>query len=139
VALTAEEDHRRTMALLKIDKLRRGADARPDSPYAANFDESKATPYPTLPDPLKLASGEAVTTPDMWWKQRRRRSASCSTARSTAAFRRSRGLGTSGFPPIETALIDGELAFRQHRGGHTTGPNWPTFVKFAERHVKPTK
>ena len=71
VTLTAEEDHRRTMALLKIDKLRRGADARPDSPYAANSDEIKATPYPTLPDPLKLASGEAVTTPDMWWKQRR--------------------------------------------------------------------
>jgi hypothetical protein len=35
-------------------------------------------------------------------------------------------LGTSEFPPIETGLIDGGLAFRQHRGGHTTGPNWPT-------------
>jgi hypothetical protein len=45
-------------------------------------------------------------------------------------------LGTSEFPPIETALIEGELAFRQHRGGHTTGPNWPTFLKFASRYVK---
>jgi hypothetical protein len=28
------------------------------------------------------------------------------------------------FPPIETSLVDGEIAFRQHSGGHTTGPNW---------------
>ena len=40
-------------------------------------------------------------------------------------------LGTSEFPEVETALIDGELAFRQHNGGHTTGPNWPTFLTFA--------
>src|SRR3989440_11810151 len=46
-----------------------------------------------------------------------------------------RGLGTAAFPPQETALIDGEVAFRQHAGGHTTGPNWPTFLKFAERYL----
>ena len=45
-------------------------------------------------------------------------------------------LGTLEFPEIEKALIDGEIAFRQHRGGHTTGPNWPTFLKFADRYVK---
>src|SRR5262245_12340839 len=45
-------------------------------------------------------------------------------------------LGTSDFPAQETALIDGEVAFRQHSGGHTTGPNWPTFLKFAERYFK---
>jgi len=46
-------------------------------------------------------------------------------------------LGTSEFPPIETALTSGEIAFRQHKGGHTAGPNWPTFLKFAERYTKP--
>jgi hypothetical protein len=45
-------------------------------------------------------------------------------------------LGTKEFPPVETALIDGELAWRQHSGGHTTGPNWPAFLTFAERYVK---
>ena len=46
-------------------------------------------------------------------------------------------LGTWEFPPVETGLIDGELAFRQHRGGHTTGPNWPTFLAFASRYITP--
>jgi len=45
-------------------------------------------------------------------------------------------LGTSEFPAVETPLIDGELAFRQHKGGHTTGPNWPTFLAFADRYIK---
>jgi hypothetical protein len=45
-------------------------------------------------------------------------------------------LGTTEFPPIETALVDGEIAFRQHSGGHTTGPNWPTFIKWASRYIK---
>jgi hypothetical protein len=45
-------------------------------------------------------------------------------------------LGTTNFPPMETALIDGEIAFRQHSGGHTDAPNWPTFLKFADRYIK---
>ena len=46
-----------------------------------------------------------------------------------------RDLGTREFPPMETTLTDGDLAFRQHAGGHTTGPNWPTFLDFADRYV----
>jgi hypothetical protein len=45
-------------------------------------------------------------------------------------------LGTTEFPPMETALIDGDIAFRQHSGGHTAGPNWPTFLTFASRYLK---
>lgn len=44
------------------------------------------------------------------------------------------GLGTAEFPPQETSLIDGEIAFRQHSGGHTVGPNWPTFIEYAEKY-----
>ena len=47
-----------------------------------------------------------------------------------------RDLGTAEFPAIETPLIDGEIAFRQHSGGHTPAPNWPTFLKFASRYLK---
>jgi len=45
-------------------------------------------------------------------------------------------LGTTEFPPIETTLTDGDIAFRQHSGGHTTGPNWPYFIEFASRYFK---
>src|SRR5579862_4029699 len=44
-------------------------------------------------------------------------------------------LGTSEFPPMETALIDGDLAFREHSGGHTPAPSWPTFLTFASRYL----
>jgi hypothetical protein len=43
-------------------------------------------------------------------------------------------LGTTEMPPMETGLVSGELAFRQHRFGHTPGPNWPTFLDFAARY-----
>lgn len=46
-----------------------------------------------------------------------------------------KGLGTTEFPPMETALLDGDIAFRQHTGGHTAGPNWPTFLTFASRYM----
>ncbi len=45
-------------------------------------------------------------------------------------------MGTTEFPPIETSLIDGDIAFRQHSGGHTPAPNWPTFLSFASRYIK---
>ncbi len=45
-------------------------------------------------------------------------------------------LGISEFPPLETSLTGGEIAFRQHSGGHTTGPNWPTFIDWASRYFK---
>jgi hypothetical protein len=47
-----------------------------------------------------------------------------------------KALGTTEFPPVDTGLMDGELAFRQHSGGHTTGPNWPTFLNWAGRYIK---
>ncbi len=45
-------------------------------------------------------------------------------------------LGTTEMPPAETALVDGELAWRMHKGGHTTGPNLDTFVAWASRYLK---
>ena len=72
VHLTAEQDHQRMMKLLGITSIRRGADGvNPKSPYYANYDESKANPFPNLPDALTLGNGQKVTTPAMWWEQRR--------------------------------------------------------------------
>jgi len=47
-----------------------------------------------------------------------------------------RDLGTAEYPAEETGLITGEIAFRQHNGGHTTGPNWPFFIEYANKYLK---
>jgi len=60
------------MEQLGIKTLRPGADGM--NPQAANYqntDEARANPYPSLPDPLTLNNGQKVTTPEMWWEQRR--------------------------------------------------------------------
>lgn len=66
VHLSAERDHQRMMNLLHLTSMPPGANG--DHP---NYDESKANPYPQLPDPLTLKDGRKVTTPDMWWELRR--------------------------------------------------------------------
>ncbi len=43
-------------------------------------------------------------------------------------------LGTTEFPAIETALVSGDIGFRQHSAGHTPGPNWPVFLDFAAKY-----
>ncbi|HEX6463053.1 MAG TPA: hypothetical protein VFZ98_01315 [Vicinamibacterales bacterium] len=50
-----------------------------------------------------------------------------------------RGLGTTEFPKMETGLMNGDLAFRQHAGPHTDAPNWPVFIEFAEREFNAKK
>jgi hypothetical protein len=72
VELTGQEDHQRTMELLGIKELRRGANPRdPAAPNAVNYDEPKANPYPNLPEPLVMKDGRKVTTAQMWWIERR--------------------------------------------------------------------
>ena len=31
---------------------------------------------------------------------------------------------TEPMPPVNAGLLNGQLAWRQHDGGHTDGPNW---------------
>jgi len=71
-AVTTQEDHQAMLQLLGITAIRRGRDGmNPRSPYYANYDESKANPFPDLPDPLRLKNGRKVTTAEGWWTQRR--------------------------------------------------------------------
>ena len=38
-------------------------------------------------------------------------------------------------PPVNTSLLGGQLAWRQHDGGHTDGPNWKYFIPWATRSI----
>lgn len=39
------------------------------------------------------------------------------------------------WPPVET-LVGGDVAFRQHSGGHTGGPNWPYVLDWLEPRLR---
>jgi hypothetical protein len=53
-----------------------------------------------------------------------------------------KGLGRSDdytaekMPAVNVSLTDGQLAWRQHDGGHTDGPNWKYFIPWADRMLK---
>jgi lysophospholipase L1-like esterase len=68
---TAEQDHQNMMEQLGIKALRPGPSGNEAAPNHANYDESKANPFPGLPPVLVLRNGVKVTSPRMWWEQRR--------------------------------------------------------------------
>ena len=68
---TTQQDHQNMKDQLGIKKLRPGPSGRTGATNEANYDPSKANPFPELPDPLTLKNGQKVTTAEMWWKQRR--------------------------------------------------------------------
>ncbi len=63
------------------------------------------------------------------------------TVSADAVFRLlgAKGLGVSDdyhsakMPPVNVGLLDGELAWRQHDGGHTDAPNMKYFIKWADK------
>jgi hypothetical protein len=63
VVMTAQEDITRMAHEVGVEPILR----RP----SYNYDESKANPYPDLPDPLMLKNGQKVTDAKMWFEQRR--------------------------------------------------------------------
>ena len=40
---------------------------------------------------------------------------------------------TAKMPPVNAGLLDGQLAWRQHDGGHTDAPNWKYFIPWADK------
>jgi hypothetical protein len=71
VNYTAEQDHQLMMKQLGIKALRPGPSGNEGAPNHANYEEALANPYPHLPEVLTLKNGKKVTTPAMWWNQRR--------------------------------------------------------------------
>lgn len=41
-------------------------------------------------------------------------------------------------PAVNVSLLEGQLAWRQHDGGHTDGPNWKYFIPWADKFFKRT-
>jgi hypothetical protein len=45
---------------------------------------------------------------------------------------------TEKMPTVNVSFLDGQLAWRQHDGGHTDGPNWKYFIPWADKNFKRT-
>jgi hypothetical protein len=71
VTFTADQDHQNMMDQLGIKALRPGPSGNEKAPNHANYDESQANPYPSLPDPLTMNDGQKVTSAKVWWNRRR--------------------------------------------------------------------
>jgi hypothetical protein len=57
--------------LLGITALRPGVSQSGQGDHPVNWDESKASPWPDLPNPLVLSNGKPVKTAKVWWTERR--------------------------------------------------------------------
>ena len=45
---------------------------------------------------------------------------------------------TERMPAVNVSMLNGQLAWRQHDGGHTDGPNWKYFIPWADTFIKHT-
>jgi len=45
---------------------------------------------------------------------------------------------TEKMPAVNVGLLDGQLAWRQHDGGHTDGPNWKYFIPWTDKFLRHT-
>ena len=59
------------MDQLGIKQVRPGPSGDESAPNHANYDPATANPFPNLPEALTMNDGTKVTTPAMWWHQRR--------------------------------------------------------------------
>ena len=66
----SQQDHQLMMERLGITELRPGPSGNPQAPNAANADESRASPYTSLPDPLVFKDGTKVNTAEQWERRR---------------------------------------------------------------------
>ena len=66
----SQVDYQNMLNQLHIDSTRPGPSGNPQAPNAANTDESKATHYTSLPNPLILNNGQPVITAKMWWDKK---------------------------------------------------------------------
>jgi hypothetical protein len=71
VTFSTDQDRQNMMDQIGIKALRPGYSGNEKAPNHANYDESKANPFPNIPDPLVLNNGQRVATAEMWWKLRR--------------------------------------------------------------------
>ncbi|RAJ97734.1 hypothetical protein LX87_02637 [Larkinella arboricola] len=63
----------------------------------------------------------------------------CAAASPVYELLGKKGIGTTQMPAPDVALITGEVAFRNHEGGHVDSLDWPVFLEFAKKYFNDKK
>ncbi|MDE3198564.1 MAG: acetylxylan esterase [Acidobacteriota bacterium] len=90
------------------------------------------------PRPVFISAGASTPPPGDGWVDAKGMFLAAAGAGPVYRLLGRKDMGTSVFPPIETGLMDGDVAFREHSEGHTPAPNWPAFIAFAGRYFGKT-
>lgn len=89
------------------------------------------------PRGVYIGGGDLITDPEYApgdaWQDARGMFMAAVAASPAWTFYGRHGLETDQFPPMETFLDKGDIAFRQYPYGHTPAPNWPSFIQFAAK------
>lgn len=140
------------MDQLGIKALRPGPSGNESAPNHANYDESLANPYPDLPvdshelialcaPRLTFISYGVPEQGDAKWLDHQGSYMATIAAGVVFKLLGAKDLGVSNdyhtekMPAVNVGLLDGELAWRQHDGGHTDAPNVKYFIQWADKFI----
>ncbi|HEX5399773.1 MAG TPA: acetylxylan esterase [Verrucomicrobiae bacterium] len=88
------------------------------------------------PRPVFLSAGNDGPAPGDGWVDARGTWKAAVAAGPVYRLLGKKDLGVwSAFPGVCVPVIDGDIGFREHDGGHTDGPNWSTFIEFADKYI----
>src|SRR5579859_2306996 len=125
-ASRAERD--RELKLLGISEMQPGATAYDiGKPGNANFDESKANPYPKLPDVLIMNGGTRVETPEQW-KTRRAELKVMFDENVYGKYPAHIPNVTWSVDSVETMLVQGLPAIVKHVNGRVDNSSYPSIT-----------
>ena len=110
---------------LGITRLRPGPSGLAGVTNSANYDPTKANPFPNLPDPQGSSRATVAAGPVF-------RLLGAKDIGEKEDYR------TAKMPPVNTSLLGGELAWRQHDGGHEDRSNMKHFIAWANKLLKHT-
>jgi hypothetical protein len=103
--------------------------------YGGNWEAMPVDAHQLLaliaPRPVFITGGTQDT-----WSDPRGEFLACVAAEPVYRLLGKKGPGTTEMPAPDVALVAGELAFRNHAGGHTDAPDWPVFLQFARKYLK---
>jgi hypothetical protein len=122
---TAEQDHQNMMDQLGIKALRPGPSGNESAPNHANYDESRANPFPNLPDALTLKSGEKVTTAELWWTKRRPEIVEDFEREVYGRVPKNVPAVTWTVASSEKTVVGSRPAFEKHLVGHVDNSSYP--------------